>query len=491
MNQARTPVRDALAAVSDRIAALALASGPDERGPWLFAHAWLADSRFESQGRDPARLDEACADLAALPGDFPSRELRALAAFIERIQGGDPEGAVAFLDQAAEVARSLLAQDSDSFSPAEAYEAIRRLMDLPVVESSAGDVFDGASDDGLGDDLGDLTDLGGRSAAERASALHDKAMGHLDVGTLPALVLATDYARQSLAAAAQDDPHRPLYLLTTAVIHLRRAETTGDHDGTEVAAAVQGAELARTAAGSVAHPLWPRISTVLALAYRHSGRAMESRLVALDGLYGRAYDIQRRTDPDELRAAADEGAADALTVARWCLTDDDPDGAAIAAEVNRGLILYAAAEDRDDAAWLLDPPTMQDMQSALSSHGMDALVYLIPGDDVEGSAVIVRPGETLDWIPLPQLSSERLAVLEQAAIEPLLDVLGETREETDLPAGTDRRPFRAVLIPLAEPSSLPWPAEQHSPDGSLVFSCAASARMYCQDTTNADSPGDA
>lgn len=352
-------------------------------------------------------------DAFAAEADRP--DFRPLAAFIERIQYSEPEAAEAFLDQTAEVSRALLSADSDSYSPAQAYEAIRMLMDA--------------------------------------------------------------------------------------------------------------------SGGGVPAP-------ALALAYRLVGRATESRLIALDGLHARAYRIlgqagadlgtESVTDADTVASEVHDGALDALSVARWCLADEDPVGAAIAAEFNRGLILYAASADRGAAERLLDPPTGPQMQAALSARGRDALVYLLPGDEFSGSAIVVRPGLETDWIRLPRLGAEYLAAFEQvvvgdgsedehesgfghehdgeqehehdaaeapgrlvehvcewaweAAIEPLLE---------HLRAGSaDGEPFRVVLIPMGELLSVPWHAARYETDGTvhfavehLVFSYAASARMFCDSAT--------
>lgn len=344
---------------------------------------------------------------------------------------------------------------------------------------------------------------------------------------------------------------------------------------------VRGIELleqARALTEPTAQTLWTTIAMPLAHAYRLAGRTESCRLTALSGLRGHTWNVLLQANPDEMQAAARHAADDALDTARWCLTDHDIDRAVTALDAGRGLILYAATETRDIEArlvakgdpallqewrqWtrgrrtpaeeppselrrkvvgalagismdpygslttspgegttrLLDPPDVHEVRAALVALGADALIYLVPGDERNGAAVVIPADAPPTWMQLPKLNDSGAAALDafmreaaqgmtarsaqdreaatrdagikapgvlsgisewawEAAIGPLL--------ETHLapPAG---RPMRLVLIPVRELARVPWHAARRHVDGKrryameqAVFSYAASARMFC------------
>jgi hypothetical protein len=250
-----------------------------------------------------------------------------------------------------------------------------------------------------------------------------------------------------------------------------------------------------------------------------------------------------------------------MDVARWCLRDNEPGDAVPALEAGRGLLLFAATELRDlatrlsdaehpelverwraataaggpesapvelrrevlavladerpDAAGLLEPPSLPEIRTALSTLDADALVYLVPGSFPHaGAAVIVPVDGPPAFIPLANLYvdgeleldryltalSSREAKLDRdlepadddfadrvdelcdwawrAAIGPLL-----TRYLHGRPKPADR-PHRVFLVPMGELARVPWQAARHS-DGTYAlqaaaFSQVASARMLCE-----------
>ena len=420
--------------------------------------------------------------------------------------------------------------------------------------------------------------------AERASRLFAVSGALTPIDTLPALDEAFEYARQAMELSPDNDPRRSFFLMQAARVRLRKAELTGD-PGDELAAGTALLEQARARAGSSTHDLWNMTAIPLAHAYRRSGRRDLARRTALTGLRGFAWSVLLQSNIADMHAAARHSAGDALDVARWCLADNDAESAIAALELGRGLILYAAAENRDvetrliaaghaplaarwrqagqngplhpvpaalrqqvasvlagvpltpdgtpvtapaeTAARLLEPPSVHEIRAALAALDKDALIYLVPGDDGTGAAVLVPADGAVEWIRLPQLSRRALAGFERftmdqarsaslgsdaepardlgpnppqdgerpdsavgricdwawsAAIGPLLDGFLQVR---------DGRPIRLVLIPVRELSRVPWHAARHrDPTGvrggheyaleRAVFSYAASARLLCE-----------
>ena len=411
---------------------------------------------------------------------------------------------------------------------------------------------------------------------ERALRLSQLAMAELAADTPQSVDSAIRRLTEVLSITTEHDPRLPYYLLTAGSAHVRRVEMSGNRrdlrTGTELL------ERAQKLAESTTHALWTTIAMPLAHAYRLSGKRELCRSTAQRGLRGHAWSVLLESSPDEMQAAARHAADDALDTARWCLTDNDPEGAATALDAGRGLILYATTETRDisarltasgDAAlareWqqarqnhtpgeepgelrrrvvgalagipltddgsptaapgegttrLLDPPQIAETRAALRSLGADALIYLLPGDERNGAAVVIPADAPASWLLLPRLNDAGTAAFEaflsdaaqgmagrdaptrdsgvrdarikaprtldgicewawDAAVGPLLE------RHLSLPKN---RPARLVLIPVRELARVPWHAARtRSQDGSMryamedvVFSYAPSARLLCE-----------
>ncbi|MFF7971571.1 CHAT domain-containing protein [Streptomyces sp. NPDC007905] len=424
--------------------------------------------------------------------------------------------------------------------------------------------------------LEEMANQPGLPDTERALRLSQLATAELAADTPQRVDNAVRHLTEVLSITSEHDPRRPHYLLTAGSAHLRRVETSGSpHDlrtGTELL------EKAQKLAESTTHGLWTTIAMPLAHAYRLSGRRELCRSTALRGLRGHAWSVLLESSPDEMQAVARHAADDALDTARWCLMDNDAEGAATALDAGRGLILYATTETRDvvarltasgDAAlareWqqakkthapgeepgelrrrvvgalagiqlmddgspaaspaegttrLLDPPAPPETRAALRSLGADALVYLLPGAERNGAAVVVPADAPASWMLLPQLNDAGIAAFDaflsdaaqgmagrdaptrdgrlrdarvkapralngicewawEAAVGPLLE------RHLTLPEG---RPARLVLIPVGELARVPWHAAcTRCEDGSrryamedVVFSYAPSARLLCE-----------
>jgi hypothetical protein len=166
--------------------------------------------------------------------------------------------------------------------------------------------------------------------------------------------------------------------------------------------------------------------------------------------------------------------------------------------------VLAMLSTHGSAADLLQTPGLDEIRDALSAVDADALVYIMPGEESSsGYALAVPAGGEPALLPLPGLvagvdaevkhylstltgdAAELGDSLEslcgwawRAVIGPLLETYVPR-----LPAPTDRRPPRLVLVPMGDFALIPWQAARH-PDGThaverVALSQAVSARMLC------------
>ncbi|MCU7728863.1 CHAT domain-containing protein [Actinoplanes sp. KI2] len=406
----------------------------------------------------------------------------------------------------------------------------------------------------------------GLAPAERATRLHSLGFAEMGYGLDSDAMLdsAVEHLREAVVLAGEDDPRQAFYTSALGTALLRRVEMlAGRADLTE---AIQLLEKARTMAGSELHGHWTNLSNPLAHAYRLAGQRARCREVALSGLRGHAWNVLLQSDTAAVQVAARNAAGDAMDVASWCIQDNDPESAAMALDAGRALILYAATETRDLAARMIDegrpdlaqrwlaapadaaevsgelrremisviahipldaagtaqvpldagsarllaPPDLNEVRAALTSLGVDALVYLMPGRDRSGAAVIVPAAEPPTWLPLPQLTRGW-----GAAFDAFLTAATRTSRRRDVDAAypadaqVDAGPLedlcerawtaaigpvltrlpdasRIVLIPMGELVRIPWHAARRTVDGrwryaieDATFSYAPSARLLC------------
>lgn len=300
----------------------------------------------------------------------------------------------------------------------------------------------------------------------------------------------------------------------------------------------------------------------LASAYRARGNAARGDVdhavtFGLAGLREHAGDVFLQDNDDNALHIARRGTSDATEMARWFLDRHREEAAVSALELGRGMVLHAAtsgagvAQILRDAGhtelageWaaqaaqpglapaedlryrimlaieqspaetrLLSPPPARDIAAALAATGNDALVYLLPREDVgAGLAVIVDQDGTVRWRPLPGLytggaspvsaflrarraveaaAPEATEVARQAWL-PVLGtlcgwawrtVIGPVLDEVQAHPGKPDR--RIVLVPLAELGVVPWHAARQPETGRYacqraVFSYAASARQFVE-----------
>jgi hypothetical protein len=437
----------------------------------------------------------------------------------------------------------------------------------------------------------DAAEQPGLSPAERVTYRFNHAMALLSQDTPEAVDRAAASMRQALAQVPPDDPRLPTYLFGTGTAILTRFEQRRAPQ--DLREGIRMLEECLERAGTAAHYLWTMSTMPLAHAYRLSGCMALARSTALNGLRGLLWDVLLQQDVAAMHSAAQFAADSALDVARWCLADNDPESAALALESGRALTVYASGESRtlkdrlvsqgdeklafewkqahltgdqtlvpeglrrrvisalaglalDERGFplsspgsattrLLDPPSLHEIRAALRTLELDALVYLMPGDDRMGACVIVPVDGPAEQLLLPELTWKALAGFDEYVASTAFDVVGvqiadgdarsaestesaenhagpgwESRDQSrptrvgvedvcdwawnaamrpllDLRAGWPAdRPVRLCVVPMRELSRVPWHAARDRSEGRVryvveraVISYAPSARLLC------------
>jgi CHAT domain-containing protein len=389
----------------------------------------------------------------------------------------------------------------------------------------------------------------GVATAERAAHLSAQAMVRA-LGDGADSDGAVASARAALAAAPVGDAHRVDYLTMLGYHLIDRYEQR--RDPADLSEAVANLERARALAGSPAHRGWSVCSTLLAHCYLLAGRASEGLAVGLDGLRGHVWSVLLQADLVARTNASRDAGSDAIDVARWFLNDNQPAGAAAALDAGRSLMLFAATEHRTvgdrlleqgetdladrwrlaagtgteqipvdlrqevfgaltgltrpTATTLLDPPTEPEVQATLRTLGLDALVYLVPGDTGVGAAVIVSAQGATSQVLLPRLNRRYMPDLTHVASARPSRRTATRDVSTPPPQGADEvydwawtavvapvlrrlptvdgRLPRIALVPMRELALVPWHAARCREEGRVtyaiehaVISYALSARL--------------
>lgn len=472
-------------------------------------------------------------------------DLAAIDAAIEELRtGADPagRGMAAALTSIREAGR--LAEAGDEKAAAAALARARQ--ELPDDDSVTV----------LGAMLTHLT--GGRSpgaddtpwaAAARLTALAFEvraAAARGDIATLRRLAAATG----PLVDLIPDD-YRMLKIHATDTAGTAELEVARRDPADHAAAARATAHLgaATALAGGPHHALWPQ----LAIAYGHVLRLGDwpdparSREVGRSVLVALTWQALVQADTGRALEAAAAAGRHVRTVVAWCAQDSgDPaaaDDLVAVLDAGRGLALNAATASRSmperltaaghpdlAAAWrdndgvggapddnlrvralhaltadsdVFTTPTPAEIRGALTSTGADALVYLVPADDIRpGMAVVVPAAGQVQVLTLPELRAGRALTGWTGAARDLAPVPGDgptggdafdkvcrwawTAAMGPLTELTDgwrlHRPARLVLIATGALSLVPWHAAH---DGRryaierLVLSYGVSARMFC------------
>ncbi|MET7467271.1 CHAT domain-containing protein [Micromonospora sp. NPDC005599] len=407
----------------------------------------------------------------------------------------------------------------------------------------------------------------GLSAGERAFRLFVSGTGicrkAVDRRDADQLARGVAQLRRASDIAPADYPHRPMIDATLGRFLCARYELGAGREMLDEA--LRRLTTARRAAGDVAHPMWAFAEMASAHAYRLAGRRAEGRETGKRALRGHAWSVLLQAGTADATAAARHAVDDATEVARWCLADGDAGGAVAALDAGRCLMLYAAtvttgiparlhALGHDELArrWqtgsadpdvrrdvlavltgahlgdvpvpdVLDPPSLDQIRTALRAMRHDALVYLVPGRlGVPGAAVILPNGSEPFALSLPSLVesdddpvqrySRLLAARDAGEVggedtgDETADPVTRWRDALDRLAGwawrvaigpllaeTGRwglsRAPRLLLVPMGRLAAVPWHAARDHDGWYAVqqaeFSYAPSARLLCE---NADRP---
>lgn len=346
--------------------------------------------------------------------------------------------------------------------------------------------------------------------------------------------------RSATETGPHEDPNRRIYLMNLGLaLAIRYEDRRNRADLTE---ATKTLSRARDLLGSPADPHWALCVKNLGHLYRLSGRIIEGCALGLDGLRGHAYSVLLQSDTAGRTNAGRDAAEDAVDVARWFLAEGEPAGAATALETGRSLALFAMTEHRTVADRLLaagradlaerwrdatrvadaghvpielrraalevfidrlEPPGLPQVQLALRALSLDALVYLVPGDNGTGAAVIVPAHGAARQVMLPHLHRAHMPDLASVAlpgerrdahargVASLDDVCGWAWKAVVDPvlrrvSGVDGRSPRLALVPMRELATVPWHAACTVEAGRTVraveraaFSYVPSARLLC------------
>lgn len=516
------------------------------------------DELAEEFANDPQlrMLAEGARSMLAMATGSPLGDpntIRVVLAGLDQVNGGDPSGAQMmalmpdFLDMWQEV------QDGESATAFAMFpDILARSRDLPLgnplreaLEEIAPMIeFMGAPD---GERPSVPAAGAGVSGPKRALQLMIRGGMAMRMGAetdLFGIDTGIDDLREAVALTI-GHPDHVISLASLAFGLNHRSQVTGSL--TDVDEAITLLERARDLAGGAEHPHWSFVNDMLAGLRRRRGDAPPARLAALEGLRGYTWRVLLQPDPASARTVAREAAAEAMATAVRCLTDHRPADALRALDAGRGLMLFATTELRDpytrlcDAGardladqWraadrppprlredvlgvltrntgLLDPPSLDEIQGALRRLGIDALVYLVPGDaPMPGWAVIAPAAGPPQYLALPHLLIEKDTDIERyLSAMATRDPTRIDREVEQVDAGpfTDSvealcgwawkvamRPLaalfrdldhvpRLVLIPMGDLARVPWQAAR-DPDGTYLvqrfaLSQAASARMLC------------
>jgi CHAT domain-containing protein len=360
--------------------------------------------------------------------------------------------------------------------------------------------------------------------------------------------------RKALAGAPPGHAQRCSCLFSLALALNRRSEVTGRVDTLVEAAALL--DEAASAAGGPQHPQWQPVHDLLAAIRQRTGNYAGVSDAVGNAQRGSLWRAVLEADPGGAHDPVEEAAQEARQRARQAVGVGDVAGALQALDAGRGLMLFAAtqthriptlldAAGRPDLAsqWtsaqksrpaslrqqvldtlashapasMFDPPSLAQVQAALTRLDVDAVAYLVPAAPPhDGMALIAPAVGPPAYLVLPQLEvpeggevdlyvsaltrrhvtgqrdgaavnpsgfADRVDALcdwaWRAAIGPLLESYLPR-----LPALPDHRVPRIVLIPMGDLARVPWHAARRR-DGTYAvqlagISHAVSARLLCE-----------
>lgn len=443
---------------------------------------------------------------------------------------------------------------------------LRRTLDdsLAPVAALRPDLVGGpATAPGVAPDLATLRAVADRYGAggQRTLTLLGAAMGELaNSADVPfeRVESAVHSVRRVLAETPDGSQLRPFVIQSLGMALMRRYELS--RDPADLAEMTEAFATARELDPTPGSKVWQMASQLQGLVKYHTGDRVAARRLMIESLRGFAWGVLLQADVAGATLAARDAASEAMDAALHCLRDDAVDEAVMALDAGRGLTLFAATQIRDvatrldgleeqqladrwraatrpgagpvppelrkdvvvalsaaDSGRVLDPPTVDEIQSALSTLDSDALVYLVPARGImPGVAAVVPSSGPPTWMILPELMLGggrqldkylQLSALRgdpardvsptkdadtfrarldslcewswRAVMGPVLDLVGR---HAPAPAG---RVQRIVLVPMGDLALVPWHAAREPVDGRAYavqrcsFSYAVSARMLC------------
>jgi tetratricopeptide (TPR) repeat protein len=234
------------------------------------------------------------------------------------------------------------------------------------------------------------------------------------------------------------------------------------HDPADLDSAITWLEEARHGLdGHPAHPQYANCLSNLAQAYRARSDAAAARAAGFAALRGRARDLLLQSGTARSLDFARIAAAEATTVAGWCLEDADLGAAVEALELGRGMILYAAtsvaglpdllaADGHGDlaSAWRDAATAGNETPWDAGIAGAAYLPGLLSGttglsvpDDLRARVFAALAGSAAEQRLLaPPSLAELAAALGETGADAIVYVLGALGD----------RPGRAVVVPAAK-----------------------------------------
>ncbi|MGW5740679.1 CHAT domain-containing protein [Amycolatopsis sp. NPDC003861] len=339
-----------------------------------------------------------------------------------------------------------------------------------------------------------------RELADRPdAAAHDRALTHLALGgaylragretDLGRIDLAIGHYRQALELLPPEHPEQAFCRLSVALGLFRRSEVAANTDGLD-----EAEELLRGACdrlGGPQHPHWVMANELLGAVRERNGHHYDVGETGLLAQRSYAWRALLESDAAGAKIAVRDAADGAISLARRCLNADNLVAALRALDTCRGLMLFAATElakvparleaaghaelarrwetegaesgglrrevlsvltqASDEAGSLLDPPSVDDIRTALANLEADALVYLVPAESpLPGLALIAPADGPLAWMALPELS-----VHDDEGVERYLIALADrSRELVTLPAEPEDIPPARDLSAVPEDDPL-------------------------------------
>lgn len=461
-------------------------------------------------------------------------------------RAGGPDDTIQLLDQLGAIFAELPvgADEQDLF--------VKVRFPLDVFMKATG----GAALDGKLDPVLELMTAAGSgptaSAADRIGGMIAAVAGIAGIWEttdLDQIDVAIERCRGGLAD--QDAEHLPFVLVSLALGLFRRSDVLGTTEGLDEAEAVLVRAL--DLMENQQHRFWSLANDLLSSVRLRTGDFAAPGKFGMAAQRSYVWRVLLETELAGARIAIRDAVDGAVGLARRCLAANNIEDALRALDTCRGLMLFAEVQLRnvpahlsavgrvdladrwvsegrdslglrrevmtalmnaDSSRGILDPPGLREIRKALAVGQSDALVYLVPGEDIFPGLAVIAPAEGRPAC----MSLPNLVVAHDAQVEKYLTALARRSDESRprevaAEGGTfednvdsmcdwawraaigpllDRyfartvqggRVPRIVLVPMGDLARIPWSAARR-PDGTYAvqlaaFSHAVSARLFC------------